>query len=210
MNSSWLRRRALPLFFVTTFVPIVALAQRSGTSLGNQEIFEAIGVREGATACEIGAGDGELSIAAARVVGPTGRVLTSELGDDRVNTLRNKIAASGLAQITVVAGHAGSTNFPDDGCDAVFMRDVYHHFSDPAAMNASILHAVKPGGRVAIVDFTPPGDEASRPAERGRDGKHGVKPDTVAREMTEAGFEIVPIDRSARRWFLAVFSKPST
>ena len=114
-------------------------------------------------------------------MGSGGRVYTSELGDDRVKTLRDKIAASGLSQITVVAGAATATNFPDAACDALFMRNVYHHFADPARMNAAIAKAVKPGGRVAVVDFTPPGAEAASPADRDKDGMHGVTPESLSR-----------------------------
>jgi tRNA A58 N-methylase Trm61 len=198
------------LLLVTLLVPAVAFAQRSGSTISNDAIFAAAGVREGATVCEIGAGDGALSIAAARVVGTGGRIHTSELGEGRVKTLQDKAAESGLAQITVVAGEEGKTNFPDGACDALFMRNVYHHFADPAAMNASIWAAVKPGGRVAIVDFTPPREEAGRSADRGKDGMHGVSPESVSREMKDAGFEPVSSELGTQRWFMVVVSKPLT
>ena len=158
--------------------------------------------------CEIGAGDGQLSIAAARIAGPNGCVFTSEVGEDRVKSLKQSVESSGLAQITVVAGDPVKTNFPEGGCDALFMRNVYHHFADPAAMNASIAMAVKPGGRVAIVDFTPPSNEASRPADRAKDGMHGVSADAVSREMSDAGFEVVSSELGTERWFMVVLSKP--
>ena len=195
--------------FVTLLVPAIAVAWQSGT-LATEKIFDAINVREGITVCEIGAGDGELSIAAARIVGPTGRVYTSELGDDRVKSLREKTSAARLAQITVVAGDADKTNFPDAACDALFMRNVYHHFADPTKMDASILAAVKPGGRVAVIDFTPPGKEAERPADRGKDGMHGVTADTVSRELKAAGFEPVSADAGSQRWFMVVAARPGS
>ena len=206
-------RRHLPLFvtlLVTLFAGSAAPAQRSGSSISSERIFEALGVREGATVCEIGAGDGGLSIAAARLVGPSGRVYTSELGDDRLRGLREKVAASGLAQITVVAGDPVKTNFADASCDALFMRNVYHHFADPAAMNASIAAALKPGGRLAVVDFAPPNKEAERPADRDEDGMHGVTSDTLARELKEAGFEPVSSEAGERRWFMVVVAKPNS
>jgi len=186
---------------------LVAPAVAQGT-INNDRIFQALGVQSGATVCEIGAGDGELSIAAARIVGPNGRVYTSELGDDHVKALQTRATASGLGQITVVTGDPARTNFPDAACDALFMRNVYHHFADPAAMDASIAAAVKPGGKVAIVDFTPPGGEAPTPADRGKDGMHGVLPDTVARELKEAGLEPAAPDLGDRRWFMVVATKP--
>ena len=204
----WLTRTLL-LLFVTLFIPAGATAQRSGSPITIEQIFEAIGAREGSTVCEIGAGDGGLSIAAARIVGEQGRIYTNELGDARVKTLRERIAASGLAQITVVAGDANSTNFPDGVCDAMFMRDVYHHFRDPAAMNASIRAALAPGARVAILDFAPPpGNEAPCAADRATDGMHGVGRDTLARELKEAGLEPAAAEDTGQRWFMIVAEKP--
>ncbi|HSC25780.1 MAG TPA: methyltransferase domain-containing protein [Vicinamibacterales bacterium] len=196
------------LLFVTLFVLPGASAQRSGSTIRTERIFEAIGVREGITVCEIGAGDGELTIAAARRVGPTGRVYTSELGDERVKTLQQNVARSGVVQITVVAGDPVRTNFPDGACDALFMRNVYHHFADPASMDASIAAAVKAGGKVAIVDFTPPNTEASTAADRSRDGMHGVSQESVTRELKEAGFLPETSEAGGQRWFMVVVSKP--
>lgn len=205
------RSRLRPLLaplFVTLLVPILAEAQGSA-DIGNDEIFAALGLHEGMTVCEIGAGDGALSIAAARIVGPHGRVYSSELGNSRVQSLKRHAEDSGLGQITVVAGDPVKTNFPERTCDALFMRNVYHHFDDPARMNASIAAALKGGGRLAVVDFTPPGREADSPQERDREGMHGVSADSVSRELKEEGFKPVSAD-AGRRWFMVVVSKPES
>jgi ubiquinone/menaquinone biosynthesis C-methylase UbiE len=209
MTTDFVRSRRARAIFITLFVTLAALASalaQPWASPSTEKIFEAIGAREGATVCEIGAGDGELSIAAAKRVGTTGRVLSSELGEGRLQTLRAAVEASGLTTISVVAGNADRTNFPDGACDALFMRDVYHHFVDPARMNASIVSALKPDARAAIVDFTPPGDDGA-PGDRDKDGRHGVHPETVASEMKAAGFDVVSSDRGTR-WFLVVVAKP--
>ena len=196
---------------VTLLVPatIAAIQRAQSDSVATEKIFEALAISEGHTVCEVGAGDGELSIAAAKLVGADGRVYTSELGDDRVKALRQKIAASGLSHITVVEGDATKTQFPDAACDALFMRNVYHHFADPAAMNASIAASVKPGGRVAVVDFTPPGKEAETPADRGKDGMHGISAESLSRELKEAGLEPVSSELGSERWFMVVVRKPA-
>jgi ubiquinone/menaquinone biosynthesis C-methylase UbiE len=204
MNNSRNLPTTLAVVLITLLTPGAARAQ--GT-ISSQRIFDAIGAGEGSTVCEIGAGDGELTAAAARAAGPTGRVLASELGEERIKTLRDTVSSSGLANVTVVAGDATKTNFPDGGCDALFLRNVYHHFADPAAMTASILAALRPGGRVAVVDFTPPDKEAPKPADRGLDGMHGVLPETVVREMIQAGFETVSSE-TAQRALMVVMSKP--
>jgi len=187
---------------------LFAWAQRG--AIATERIFDAISLTPGLTVCEIGAGNGDLSLAAARIVGETGRVLTSELGDSQVRRLETRIAASKLPQITVVTGAAASTNFPDAACDALFMRNVYHHFADPAAMNRSMFAALKPGARLAVVDFGPSGAEADRPADRAGNRSHGVSAESVTRELTEAGFEAVTAEGATGQWFMVVARKPAS
>jgi ubiquinone/menaquinone biosynthesis C-methylase UbiE len=204
------RASALTLALVTLVVTGVVAAQQAGSTISTARIFESLSLAEGMTVCEMGAGDGELSIAAAKAVGPGGRVYTSELGDDRLKTLRERVQRSGLSNISVVAGDPAKTNFPDGGCDALFMRNVYHHFIDPPAINASLFASVKPGGRVSVVDFTPPGKEAERPAGRASDGMHGIASETLASELKAAGFEPVASEAGAQRWFMVVVARPKS
>ena len=183
-----------------------AARQQTASAIGADAIFEAIGVREGVTVCEVGAGNGDLTIAAAKIAGPQGHVFASELGDERIATLKKRVADSKLPQVTVVAGDPNRTNFTEAACDALFMRNVYHHFADPAAMNASIAAALKSGGKAAIVDFRP-GHEAATAADRGNDGSHGVTPEDVSAEMKAAG--LLPQDtQTDGNRFMVVFSKP--
>ena len=75
-----------------------ASAHAQGTdALAPSRIFDALALRDGATVCELGAGDGELSIAAAARVGSRGHVYANELGDDRVKALRAKVSAAPAA-----------------------------------------------------------------------------------------------------------------
>jgi ubiquinone/menaquinone biosynthesis C-methylase UbiE len=179
-------------------------------SIASSRIFDALALREGATACEMGAGDGELSIAAAARVGRQGHVYTSELGDDRIRTLRTKVTAADRPQIQVVAGAADHTNFPAAACDALFMRNVYHHFAAPGPMGASLAASLKPGGRIAVIDFTPPGAEAPTPPDRDEDNMHGVTPESVRRELVDAGFMVERTEKGANRSFMVVAVRPGS
>jgi ubiquinone/menaquinone biosynthesis C-methylase UbiE len=169
-------------------------------------IFEALALRDGLTVCEMGAGDGELSIAAAARVGSRGHVYTNELGE-RLETLRAKVTAAHRPQIEVVAGTADRTNFPDGACDALFMRNVYHHFAAPGPMGAALAAALKPGGRLAIVDFKPHGTEARMPEDRDEDATHGVSPESVQRELLDAGFRIDGTENGGGRSFMVLASR---
>ena len=202
-------RTALTATFVAMLGFTVAAQSQRG-SIETSSLFASLELKPGQTVGEIGAGKGELTLEAARTVGGQGKVLTSELGEDRVKQLQSVVQSSGLTHISVVTGDPNKTNFPESCCDAIFMRNVYHHFADPAAMNASIAQSLKPGGYVAVVDFQPNRGraEAGRPADRGRDDSHGVSPTSVARELREAGLAIVRTEPGADRWFMVVAMKP--
>ena len=91
------------------------------------------------------------------------------------------------------------------------MRDVYHHFGDPAAINASLLASLKPGGQIAVLDFEPrTGGESTSPAGRSSDQRHGVARATVVEELTAAGFTAAVATSIAARRFLVVAQKPQT
>lgn len=176
-------------------------------------LIDALGVRQGITVGEIGAGTGELTILMARHVGPAGHVYTTEVAEQQLARLRQAATDASLTNVTVLAAAVASTNLPDACCDAIFMRNVYHHFEQPAPINRSLFAALKPGGQVAIIDFPPGGGiEADTPAGRaGGNGFHGVKPETVARELESAGFTRVRVEEPARaqEGFLVVMRKPS-
>jgi ubiquinone/menaquinone biosynthesis C-methylase UbiE len=202
-----MNRRAFKRLTLVLALALAPLA--SAQHVDSQRLFAALGLKPGDTVAEIGAGKGALALAAAHVVGPTGRVYASELGEAKVAELEKIAAGASLPQLSVVTGSAASTNLPDACCDAIFLQDVYHHFSEPAAMNASILRALKPGGRLAIVDFTPPPDSPDvEPDMRSKDGSHGVRPKVLERELVQAGFTHIAVDAAGNRWFLLVARKP--
>lgn len=208
-NASIFRR----IVFAALCAAVISSAfaqERRRAEFPTERIFNALGLQAGVTVGEIGAGSGQLSLEAAKIVGATGKVYTSELGDDRVRALEGAVEKSELAHVTVLTGDPNKTNFPDACCDAIFMRNVYHHFDDPAAMNKSIFQSLKPGGRVAIVDFVPNHRrEAEEPRDRDKEQTHGVAADSVARELKEAGFEAVASEAGGERWFIVVGVKPA-
>ena len=192
---------------VTPFV-IVALAlasaPRSAAQSANENatdaawLIKALDVQPRSSVGEIGAGAGELTFALARAVGDRGRVFSNELNKDRIEALRNEAAKSGRGNVTIVEGRERETNFPEACCDAIFMRNVYHHFDDPPAMNASLLTSLKPGGRLAVIDFTPPPGGEAAPGGRAADNHHGITGPTLEHELKSAGFEILSSETSNR------------
>jgi ubiquinone/menaquinone biosynthesis C-methylase UbiE len=204
-----MRRALFATLVIAAAVVCAVIVTRADDTSDAERLIETLGLQAGSTVGEIGAGEGELTILVARHVGPSGRVFTTELGENRVRTLRAAVEKASVGNVTIVEADAARTNLPEGCCDAVFMRAVYHHFGDPAAMNRSLWASLRPGGRLAVMDFTPRGDEeASNPADRDEGGRHGVKPETVLKELVAAGFERIQVEDREGRDFLVVVRKP--
>ena len=190
-------------------VLLTAAVDAQNNASDTSKLIEVLELNPGDVVAEIGAGSGDLTVAIAKHVAPSGRVYTSELGSDRLAKLRDAIAKGGATNVEVVEGREADANLEAGCCDAVFMRNVYHHFADPAMMNASIFRALKPGARVAIIDFAPRNNApVGPPGQRGDNAAHGVNTDIVAAELKVAGFEIVTTEDRGQRWFLVVGAKP--
>jgi predicted methyltransferase len=202
--------RRVVLAALVAAVAAVAPVGSQGEAADPSRLIDALQLRPGSVIAEIGAGDGKLTLALAAHVGEGGRVFTTELGAERLERLREAVATSGLSQVEVLEAHERRTNLTDACCDAVLMRDVYHHFDDPAAMNASVFAALKPGGRVAVIDFGPSGQEADDASGRDRSGHHGVGRQTVSRELDTAGFTAVSGSTIGGRRFMVVAQKPAS
>jgi len=166
----------------------LAADQAARDAADTAKLIEVLEIRAGASVADVGAGGGVLVPPMSRHVGSAGRVYATDLNADRVAELRKLVASESLQNVTVVEGGAAQTNLPDACCDAIFMRLVYHHFGDPAAMNASLLRSLKPGGRLAVLDFMPASKVTAPPGKRGEGDAHGVMPATVIEELKSAGF----------------------
>jgi ubiquinone/menaquinone biosynthesis C-methylase UbiE len=192
-----MKKRCVIVSAIVAFAVAAGIVCAQDNAADAKWLIDVLQARPGSVVAEIGAGGGELTIALAKHVGPDGKILSSELGEGRVKQLRSAVEKSGVSNVEVIEGHEARANLPEGCCDAIFMRSVYHHFGDPPAMNASFFQALKPGGRIAVIDFAPPKDTAA-PGKRGEGGAHGVSAEVVADELKAAGFEVISADRRSR------------
>ena len=168
---------------------------------------EALTLNAGSVVADVGAGKGQLTRALAGLVGPGGHVFATEIDPDRVNALRGMLDDGSVGNVTVVQAQSGDSGLPDGCCDAIVLRRVYHHLTEPAVSGASLLRALRPGGRLAVIDFPPP-------SFFGR-GTLGVPAQIVVDEITARGFETVQLHtdwpgRGPLGSYCAIFRKPPT
>lgn len=176
--------------------PLAALVLLAGCSLGQlrageaARIVEVLELEPGMVVADVGAGDGEWAFELAEVVGALGKVYATEVESDLVEELREEAADKGFDNVIAVEGDQTTTGLPASCCQAILLRMVYHHFTDPPAMRRALLEALRPGGRIAVIDIVPQSGwgELDGVPER---GGHGIERDDVVAEMLGAGFELV-------------------
>jgi ubiquinone/menaquinone biosynthesis C-methylase UbiE len=205
------RNRLLPVVAVLATIvasPGTATAQDEYAS-DAARLVTALQLHPGRTVADIGAGRGQLTMALAREVGPTGRVYATELDPDRLRDIRQATESAGLKNVIVIEAQATHTNLPEQCCDALVLRRVYHHFVNPTLMNASMRQSLKPGGLLAVIDFAPDSAESAAPEGRANGNQHGVTSATVVRELSQAGFELVAVEKGSRPGrFMVVVRRP--
>jgi ubiquinone/menaquinone biosynthesis C-methylase UbiE len=186
--------------------------ERRQAELDVPQLVEVLDLKPGMTVADVGAGGGNMTVVLAKWIG-SGRVFATDLRAATLAELRDYVKTEGLTNVTVLEGAAASTNLPAACCDAIFLRNVYHHVTAPEPFNRSLVASLKPGGRLAILD-NPPGKGSALPegVPANREG-HGVPTAVVATELTAAGLVHVrtmdgwPPGDACKTCFLALFKK---
>ena len=157
---------------------------------------------------EIGAGKGEMAVELARRLGPRARYYATELNAERRTAIGEAAKLAGLHTLTVVAAGERETRLPDNCCDGLLLRHVYHHVDSPSAFAKSLARAVKPGGRVVIIDFEPGAYWHLAIMGLAHGDAHGVRVRDLIGYMTDAGFTHV---ETMKKWngvtYAAVFRR---
>jgi predicted methyltransferase len=176
-------------------------------------LVELLELKPGMTVADVGAGFGAWTMRFSKWLGPTGRVYATDIGAPQLAALRETTQRQQLTNVTVLEGASGTTNLPALCCDAILIRDAYHHLTQPDDIVRSFAASLKSGGRLAVIDFPPrPNTEVPSgvPANR---GGHGVPPEVVQREVGAALTHVRTIstwapDSQPASLYLVLFRKP--
>jgi ubiquinone/menaquinone biosynthesis C-methylase UbiE len=106
----------------------------------------------GMTVADIGTGLGNMLPMLSRRAGPSGRVLAEDTGDELLAAAKQLAQNQNLENVTFIKGTETDPNLPGGQVDVIFAFEVYHHFSDPAKMLAAFYKALRPDGRLVIVE----------------------------------------------------------
>jgi ubiquinone/menaquinone biosynthesis C-methylase UbiE len=152
------------------------------------DILVALGVVPGARVADVGAGDGFFTVQLARAVGPGGRVIAEDISHEALDRLRARLADEVLTNVDVVQGELDDPHLPSDSLDGILIVNAYHEMDQFAAMLGHLGRALKPGGRLVLVE---PLDPRLRGEARARQTKdHSLDAGFAERELRAAGFDV--------------------
>ncbi len=145
----------------------------------------ALGVEEGSTVCDFGCGNGYHTLELARMVGSRGRVLAVDIQPEMLEMLSERAEESGLANVEPILGEEADPRLPPSSCDLVLMADVYHELAYPEEILAAAKRALRPGGRLALLEFRT--EDPLVPIKP----EHRMSKAQVERELVANGFRLI-------------------
>jgi ubiquinone/menaquinone biosynthesis C-methylase UbiE len=167
-----------------------------------EAMLNALNVPRGATVADVGAGVGYHSIRLARKVGPQGTVYATDVQPEMLRMLRDNARTARVTNIKPVRCTQANTGLPEGAIDLILMVDVYHECSDPEGTLQGLLAALKPRGRLVLVEF------------RGEDPEVTIKPEhkmtleQVRREVEPQGFSFKESLEFLPWQHVIIFEKP--
>jgi precorrin-6B methylase 2 len=144
----------------------------------------ALGLRKGDVVADVGAGSGYYTVRLAEAVGPTGRVVATDLQPGMLEILRTRVARERLANVEVVPGRADDPVLPAKTFDLVLLVDVYHELASPQVFVRKLKDALTRDGRLVLIEFRR--EDARVPIRE----EHKMSVSQVREELAADGFRI--------------------
>jgi ubiquinone/menaquinone biosynthesis C-methylase UbiE len=169
-----------------------------------QQAVALLGLAPGETIADIGAGTGYFALPFARAVLPAGKVWAVDLQPEMLELLKQKIEwESGCAEIVPLVGTAVATGLADGSCDAAFLGNVWHELDQRTVVLEEIRRILRPGGRLAILDWR---RDVSRPP--GPPVEHRIAAAETAAELTRHGWTAVQTNGAGSYSYMVVARPP--
>ena len=165
------------------------------------EMLDALKLKPGMTVADVGAGVGYTSLRIARRVGPKGTVLATDLQPQMIQMLRSNMREAGVANVKAIQCTPTDPKLPEGAVDLAIMVDVYHECSDPVATLKGIRKALKPDGRLVLVEFRAEDPDVPIKPE------HKMTVEQVRKEIEPKGFAFKEVQEFLPWQHVIVFEK---
>jgi len=164
--------------------------------------IDVLKLQKGSTVADIGAGSGYMTEKLSKKVGPMGKVYATDIQQGMIDLLNKRIAKRKLTNVTPVLGTQDDPRLPIESLDLVLMVDVYHELSQPQLMLRHIKAALKPGGRLVLLEYRK--EDPNIPIRP----EHKMSVAEAKLEVEAEGFKLATTNEDLPRQHIFIFSKP--
>ncbi len=164
-----------------------------------QDAIRALKIPKGATVADIGAGTGYITLLLSAEVGPNGRVYANDLQPQMIEILRRRLADKKVSNVTPILGEVDDPKLPAASLDLELMVDVYHELSRPQVMLRRLREALKPGGRLVLLEYRK--EDPAIPIRP----EHKMSVREAKMEVEAEGFTLSKVDESLPRQHILIF-----
>jgi ubiquinone/menaquinone biosynthesis C-methylase UbiE len=164
--------------------------------------LDAIKLVKGSTVADVGAGSGYMTVKMAKRVGPTGKVYANDIQPEMLALLRQRLAKEKIANVETVLGTIDDPKLPAGAVDLILMVDVYHEFSEPQKMLQRMHEALKPGGRLVLLEYRK--EDPAIPIRP----EHKMSVAEARLEVEAEGYKLSKVDEVLPRQHILIFTRP--
>ena len=189
------------------FAPVMGYQGADGLERAEREDEEApdvalnvLKIAKGSAVADIGAGSGYITEKLAARVGPSGRVFANDVQPQMLDLLARRLARRKITNVTLVQGDIDDPRLADASVDVEIMVDVYHEFSRPQAMLRHLRDALKPGGRLVLLEYRK--EDPTIPIRP----EHKMSVAEAKLEVEAEGFALAKADESLPRQHILIFT----
>jgi SAM-dependent methyltransferase len=163
--------------------------------------LDALDLLQGQTLADIGAGSGYMTIRMATRVGPAGRVYGVDIQPQMIDLLTQRLAKEKIANVVPVLSSIDDPQLPAASIDLMLLVDVYHEFSEPQKMLRGMRAALKPNGRLVLLEYRK--EDPTIPIRL----EHKMTTAEAKLEVEAEGFTLSKVDERLPRQHILIFTK---
>lgn len=167
-----------------------------------EKALKILGIQPGSIVADVGAGSGYFTVKLAALVGPAGRVYANDIQQGMLDIIRRKLERDRLTNVTLVLGTDDDPRLPPASLDLALLVDVYHEFLAPQAMLKHLREALKPGGRLVLLEYRE--EDPNVPIRP----EHKMSVAGAKLEVEREGFTLTSVNEELPWQHILVFTRP--
>lgn len=161
----------------------------------------AMRIEPGWTVADVGAGSGYMTVRMAKLVGPTGKVYANDIQPQMLTLLRQRLTREKITNVETILGDVDDPRLPPASLDLILMVDVYHEFQQPQSMLRKMRDALKPGGRIVLLEYRK--EDPAIPIRF----EHKMSVAEAKLELEAEGFTLSRVEEMLPRQHILIFTK---